>query len=93
MTPRSPKAPEEFCAFVKDALGGEVQGTYRCGALSAILARMLQLGGYKAECRHGEIQGTGHVWVVCEGQIFDPTAGQFKEEVKYPEGEVWNTES
>lgn len=64
-------------------LGVEQAGCWRCGALSDLLARILQLSGINAVVIRGTANGIGHVWVAVGDRVLDPTAGQFGSTVTY----------
>ncbi len=50
-----------------------------CGKLSCMLRDALIKHGYKGHIASGYVAGTqgNHAWIVCDGQILDPSVNQF----------------
>ncbi|WP_125271042.1 hypothetical protein [Agrobacterium sp. FDAARGOS_525] len=77
-----PESPADWCQLISETVGLH-QGTYRCGAASDVLAKVLSLQGFSAAIVRGEANGIGHVWVEVDGIVYDPTVGQFSGDVAY----------
>lgn len=63
-------------AVLKIAVTDDLKGY--CAIASVALSKELDRLGYKNSIWEGEFRGDGHAWVICNGNIIDITASQFK---------------
>ncbi|MGU3413747.1 hypothetical protein ACLBW0_08535 [Enterobacteriaceae bacterium C34A] len=73
--------PEQLCEFVARNYG-QYQGAYLCGKASEILNYLLNMAGFSSQKMAVNINGTGHIFIRCNGLYLDPTIKQFGD---YPE--------